>query len=216
MRKEDKKRLLRQWLEPNNRRRIYSHAVRYAQVFRAEPHDLLQSTFEILSKRPSFGPDENVVWRAQDVMQNLAKDRKESQDYKRTRLFSHELLEKPVEEPDVDNLDTEQNTVEEIDDASARPHQAPNALQALLEKERVLTYRKFLEELKAGLTPIELGVITEGEDENFDATELQKKLKCARSEIYEARRHIKEKAEKLRDRWIAGGRELPGFPGRRR
>jgi DNA-directed RNA polymerase specialized sigma24 family protein len=214
MRREDQKRLLRQWLEPRNKNKIYSHAVRYAAVFRAEPEDLVQWTFEILWKRAAFGPNEYVVFLAQDVMQGLAANRRRSLDHKRTRLFSHEPREKEVDEPDVDNLDTDQNKVDEVVDADAERNRTPNPEKALLEKERVETYRKFLEELKAGLTPIELGIVGEGEDDNYDTTELQKKLKCTRDQIYEARRTIKEKAVKLRDRWTAGGRALPGFPGR--
>jgi hypothetical protein len=87
----------------------------------------------------------------------------------------------------------------------------PNPQQALLEKERVETYRAFLAELKASLDRIERAVVEAGETDTYDTTELQRKLRCDRGRIYQARKTIKDRAEKLRQRWEAAGRPLPNF-----
>jgi hypothetical protein len=210
MKKADEKRLLQAWLKPDNKRRILSHAVRYARAFPATPEDLVQMTWVILSQAAFFAPNANVVWLAQDAMQNLSANRKRTQDYKRMRFFSHKLDDRiPNYDIDWDDYfaDIDQTANEDMEKGTF-----PNPEQALLAKERVLTSQKFIAELKKLLTPIELGIVTEGEDENYDTTELQQKLKCSRNEIYEARRTMKEKAVKLRARWEAGGRELTALP----
>jgi DNA-directed RNA polymerase specialized sigma24 family protein len=196
----DQKRLLRAWLDPKHKRLLFKLAVRYARVFRESPEDLLQRTFEILWQRASFGPDENVVWRAQDAMQNLAANRKRSFAYKKVGLFEN----RPSDDED-----------EERDDEARVPGHAPDPEALLIERETTETYRAFIAELKEELRSnrVALGVVTEGEDENFDTTELQQKLGASREQIYEARRSIKAKAVELRDRWHHTGRELPGFPG---
>jgi hypothetical protein len=196
----DQKRLLRAWLDPKNKRILFKLAVRYARVFRESPQDMLQRTFEILLQRPTW-QIENVIHRAQDAMQNLAANRKRSFAYKRVGLFENR--------PKSDEED-------EDDDQAALPGHVPDPEALLIERETVETYRAFITELKEELRQnrIALGVLTEGEEENFDTTELQQKLGATREQIYEARRTIKAKAESLRDRWLANQkRELPGFPG---
>jgi len=209
MNKNDMKRLLRAWLEPKNKQRIFSHAKRYSKVFRdRDPEDLIQDAWVVVSQRESFGPDDKVIWLAQDAMQNLAANHKRTQGYRRERLFSHETTA-PLDDYAENEWIDESGEVFQNEEAHA--HGSPSPEKAVIEKERVLIYREFLSELKTTLGRIELGIVIAGEDETFDTTELQQKLKCTRDQIYEARRTIKEKALKLRDRWAAGGRVLPGF-----
>ncbi len=143
-------------------------------------------------------------------MQSLAANHKRTQEYKRVRLFSHETTS-PIEDYAENEWIDEAGEVFHNEEAQA--HGGPNPERALILKERVLIYREFLSELKTTLDRIELGIVVAGEDESFDTTDIQRSLKCTRDQIYEARRTIKEKALKLRDRWAAGGRMLPGFLG---
>jgi hypothetical protein len=208
MRHRDKKRLLEAWLEPGNKRRILKLARRYVRYFRAEPEDLIHMMFEVLWRRPSFGVDDNVFWLAQDAIQNLVKNRRRSQDYKRLRFFPHKTTTPLDDYAENEWID---ESGEEFEDENLHATPFPNPEKALLEKERVETYRTFLGELKKTLDPIELAVLEDGEDDSYDTTELQKKLRCSRDRIYEARRSIKARALELRKRWEAGGRLLPGF-----
>ena len=197
MNNADKKRLLRAWLSPKNKRRIYSHAVHYSRVFRATPDDLVQWTWVILSQRPSFGPGENVIWRAQDAMQNLAANRVRTKDYKLTSFFSHA----PIGDEEEGEIYDERQVVGTI------PH--PEAI--LIERENVELCRAFIAELMETLSPIERGLVSEGMEENYDTTELQQKLKATRDQISKARVTLKEKAEKLAGRWTNANRPLPAF-----
>jgi hypothetical protein len=208
MRQADKKRLLAAWLEPKNKRRIFKLATRHAPTLRLEPDDVIQMAFEVVWKRPAFGPGDDVVWRAQDAIQNLVKNRKRSQEHKRLRFFSHKTttpLDDYAENEWVDEAG------EVFEDENLHAALAPSPERALLEKERVLTYRAFLDELKTSLDPVELAIVASGEADDYETTELQRTLRCPRATIYEARRSIKKKALKLRERWAAAGRELPGF-----
>jgi hypothetical protein len=209
MNKKDTKRLLEAFLA--KKRRILKLAKRYVFPFNAEPEDLVQMTWEVLARRPSFGPDDNVVWLAQDAMRNLVKDRKKSHDYHRLRFFSHNTTS-PIE--DYAENEWIDESGEEFDNESLHAHPAPNPERALLEKERILTYRAFLDELKKSLDPVELAVVVAGEKDADDTTDLQKQLRCSRDRIYQARFTIKQKGLKLRERWTAAGRELPGFENR--
>lgn len=208
MNKNDQKRLLRAWLEPKNKRRILKLARRYVHHFRVEPEDLVQMIFEVIWRRPAFGPDDNVVWRAQDAVVNLVKNRRRSQDYKRLRFFSHKTTT-PMEDYAENEWVDEAGEV--FEDENLHATTFPNPEQALLEKERVETYRAFLAELKTSLDAVELAIVEAGEEDDDDTTELQKKLRCTRDRIYVARRSIKAKALMQRMRWEAGGRLLPGF-----
>lgn len=162
----------------------------------------------IVSQRAAFGPNDNVIWLAQDAMQNLAANHKRTQEYRRVRLFSHETTSPLDDFAENEWIDP---SGELFHNEEAQAHGGPNPERALLEKERVITHREFLWELKKSLDRVELGVVLAGEDESFDTTELQQRLDCTRDQIYEARRTIKAKALKQRDRWVAGGRLLPGF-----
>jgi DNA-directed RNA polymerase specialized sigma24 family protein len=148
MNKNDQKRLLRAWLEPKNKRRILKLARRYVHRFRVEPEDLVQMIFEVIWRRPEFGPDDNVVWRAQDAVVNLVKNRRRSQDYKRLRFFSHKTTT-PIDDYAENEWVDEAGEV--FEDENLHATTFPNPEKALLEKERVETYRAFLTELKASL-----------------------------------------------------------------
>ena len=208
MRRRDEKRLLEAWLEPRNKWRIYKLAKRFARYFWAEPADVTQMIWGVLSRRDSFGPGDNVVWLAQDALHNLVKDRKRSQDFKRLRHFSHQTttpLDDYAENEWVDEAG------EVLADENLHATTFPHGEKAVLEKERALTYRAFLAELKKSLDAVELAVLEAGEDDSDETTDLQRKLRCKRDRIYAARRSIKEKALELRKRWQAAGRLLPGF-----
>jgi len=205
MKEGDKKRLLKAWLLPKNKRILFKLAVRYARVFREKPEDLLQRTFEILLRRDKWELD-NVLWRAQDAMQNLAANRKRSFAYKSEVFFAN----RPHDDEEEDR-----------DDEARVRGDFPDPEAALIERETVETYRAFIKELKAALAKnaIALRVLSEGEDESYDTEDIKTKLKnedgitATREQIYDARRAIKDKAIELRNRWRDAGRELPGFPG---
>jgi hypothetical protein len=206
MRARDKKRLLEAFLE--KRARILKLAKRHAVHFRAEPEDLVQMTWEILARRAAFGPDDDVVRLAQDAMENLVKDRQGSQDYKRLRFASHKKTRAVDDYAPVEWVD---EAGEEVDDERLHAHAAPSPERAVLEKERVETYRAFFTELKESLDSVERAIIEAGEKDADDTADLEKQLRCSRERIYKARFTIKQKALKLRARWAAAGRELPGF-----
>jgi uncharacterized protein YfkK (UPF0435 family) len=183
-------------------------AKRYARYFWAEPEDVTQMIYQVVARRPSFGPDDNVVWLAQDALHNLVQNRKRSPEYRRLRHFSHETTTPLPDDAENEWID-EDDVVFADENVHATPR--PNPEQAVLEKERVETLRTFLAELKESLDPVERTVLEAGETDSYDTTELQRKLRCTRERIYVARRTIKDQAQKLRQRWEAAGRSLPGF-----
>jgi hypothetical protein len=209
MRERDQKRLLQAWLEPKNKRRIFKLAKRFIHHFRAEPEDIVQMMFEVVWRRPAFGRDDNVVWLAEDAVQNLVKNRRRSQEYTRLRFFSHKTT-MPIDDYAENEWVDEAGEV--FEDENVHASHIPTPEKAVLEKERVETYRAFLTELKESLDPLERAIIEEGERDNDETTELQKKLRESRERIYKARFNIKTKALALRKRWEASGRLLPGFP----
>jgi hypothetical protein len=209
MRQRDKKRLLEAWLEPKNKRRILKAARKYSHHFRAEPEDLIHAAFEIVWRSPSFGPDDDVVFRAQDAMQDLVKNRTRSNDYKKLRFFSGKTTS-PIE--DYAENEWVDESGETLDDENLHAATFPHGEKAVLEKERIETYREFFDELEKSLDPIERAVLRDTAADVDDTVELQKKLRCSRDRIYKARFNIKTKAFELRRRWEAAGRVLPGFP----
>jgi hypothetical protein len=206
MRPRDKKRLLEAFLA--KKRRILKLAERHVVHFHTEPEDLVQMTWEILARRPSFGPEDNVVWLAQDAMRNLVKARVRSEDYARLDFHNHEAKTPIADDAENEWVDEDG---QEVDDERLHVHPAPSPERAVLEKERVETYRAFFAELKESLDPMERAIVEAGEKEADDTTDLAKQLRCSRDRIYQARFTIKQKALKLRARWAAAGRELPGF-----
>ena len=209
MRKRDQKRLLQAWLEPKKKWRIFKLAKRYASYFWAQPADIVQMLWEVVSRRDSFGPDEDVFFLAQDALHNLVKDRKKSQEYLRLRHFSHKSTT-PLDDFAENEWIDEAGEV--FEDENLHATTFPHGEVAVIEKERVEIFREFIGALKELLDPIELAIIQDGEADNYDTTALAKKLRVKRDRIYEARRKIKEKAVALRKRWEAAGRPLPNFP----